>query len=66
MPTTISATARGPSPDGVRPEATTKNTSTNVARTSVTKFQPYERSSGPVEKTASLVAAGASSSKCFL
>src|SRR5690606_29083274 len=38
MPTTMSATASGPRPDGVLPETTTKNTSTKVAMTSVRKF----------------------------
>src|SRR5659263_393130 len=66
MPTTMRATASGPRPDGDLPADTIQNTSTNVPRTSVTKFQPYERIAGPVENTASLVAGSASSSKCFL
>ena len=34
--------------------------------TSVMKFHAYERIAGPVEKTASLMPASASSSKCGL
>src|SRR5262245_2965599 len=65
MPTTSSATASGPRPLGVFANDSTTNTSTNVPRISVTRFQSVLRTSGPVENTASFLPSSSSASNCL-